>query len=293
MVINMYGAMIHYYFFNDLVSKLDSNILQKMDYDDNLIFNIANFNTSPSFYKIFNLFKGDKYKIQNKFDNNEYNSFIVDCIINLQKENDYKKLLFLYGMVSHRILNNYIYPYIYTLKSDEYSFNRALNMLDFYLSKWNSFDVTKESIYKKFSEAFTYYDYMDELIRNPMVKDFKLMSSQEYFKKCYKNKKKFYKKFAKVKYKSIYLSLVALLYHKNGLSPKEFPYKDRIDTRLLNKKKEFFKIGDKEYNDTFEEMIQKAQKEALNTISAINSYLFSNNDVKIRKIYNIPETKKL
>ena len=285
--------MIHYFFFKDVISKLDSNIQNSLDYDDNLIFNFANFNTTPSFYKLFNLFKNDKYKIQNYFDSNEFNSFIVDSIINLQKDNDYKKLLFLYGMVSHRILNNYLYPYVHALKSNEYSFNIALNMLDFYYSKYNGFDVKKESIYKKFPDSFIYYDYMDELIRNPLIKNFKLMSSKEYFIRCYKKKKKFYKKYAKVRYKIIYLSIISIFYHKHGITPKEFPYKDRIDTKLLNKKKDYFKIGEKDYNDTFEEIIQKALKETTSTIQAINSYLFSNNDTKIRKIFNIPETKKL
>lgn len=293
MVIKVNAVMIHYYFFKDVVSKLDLNIQTCLDYDDNLIFNLANFNTTPSFYKLFNLYKNDKYKIQNYFDGNDFNSFIVDCIINLQKDNDYKKLLFLYAMVSHKILNNYLYPYIHALKSNDYSFNIALNMLDFYYSKWHGYDITKESIYKTFQNSFIYYDYMDELIRNPLIKNFKLMSSQAYFNRCYKKKKKFYKKYAKVRFKIIYLSLLSIFYLKHGITPKEFPYKDKLDTKLLNKKKEYFKIGEKEYNDTVEEIIQKALKETISTIQAINSYLFSNNDTKIRKIFNIPETKKL
>ena len=56
----MYGVMLHYYFFKDVVENLDNSIKSKLDYNDDLLFNLANFNTTPAFYKLFNLFKNDK-----------------------------------------------------------------------------------------------------------------------------------------------------------------------------------------------------------------------------------------
>ena len=289
----MYGAMLHYYFFKDLVDNLDKQIKENLEYDDSLLFNLANFNSTPSFYKLFNLLKDDKYAIQDYFDKDSFNSIIIESAINLQKNNNYNQLLFLYGMISHKILNDYLYPYINALKPNITSFNTALNMLDFYYAKRNEFDVTKESIYIKFNTSFKYYDYMDELIRFPMVKVCKLMSSNTYFTKCYKRKKKFYKRFAIVKYRSFWLRFTSLFYLKNGIKPKDFPYKKNIDSSLLNMKRVEYKIGDQIYNDNLDEIINKALKESLSIIKAINSYLFENNESKFRKIYNISPNKKL
>ena len=289
----MYGAMLHYYFFKDVVEKLDNSIKSKLEYDDNLIFNFANFNTSSLFYKIFNPFKNDKYNIQNYFDKDTFNSIIIDSAISIQKNNDFNKLLFLYGMIAHKTLNDYLYPYVNALKSNTYSFNDALNMLDFYSAKRNGLDITKESIYKIFKDSFQYYDYMDEVIRFPMIKTCKLMSSFTYFTKCYKRKRKFYKKYARAKYRIVWIKFISIFYRKHSLSPKEFIYKKKIDTNLLNVKKVEFKIGEKIYNDNLDELINKAVKESLNIIRAVNSYLFDNNDKKLRQIYNIPQTKKL
>lgn len=289
----MYGAMIHYYFFKDVIENLDNSVKTKLEYDDNLIFNFANFNSSPSFYKLFNFIKNDKYSVQDYFDKEDCNSIIVESAINLEKNNDYKKLLFLYGMIAHKTLNNYLYPYINSLKSNTYSFNTGLNMIDFYYSKRNGMDVTKESIYKKFKDSFVYYDYMDELIRYPMVKICKLMASETYFTKCYKRKKKFYKKFAKVKYKIVWLKFISLFFHKNGIAPKEFPYRKNVDTNLLNMKKIEFQLGENIYNDNIDELINKALKDTLNRIKAVNDYLFSHVDKNFRKIYNISLEKKL
>ena len=58
-------------------------------------------------------------------------------------------------------------------------------------------------------------------------------------------------------------------------------------------KKDHYKIGEREYCDSLDEILKNALKDSLTIISAINSYLFDNNDQKIRKIYNIPEEKKL
>ncbi len=289
----MNGAMIHYYFYKDVLDKLDNEIKEKMDFNESLLFNYANFNSSPTFFKLFNFFKIDKYGMQNNFDGVNFNNFIVDCAVVLNKENKFNQLQFLYGMMAYRILNDYLYPFINTLKSNDYSFNIALNMIDFYFAKRNGFDVTKESIYEKFPDSFIYYDYMDELIRFPLVKNFKLMSSESYFKRCYKKKKKFYKRFAKVKYKAFLLSFYSLFYRRRKILPKEFPYRKKIDTNLLNVKKAYFKIGEFEYNYTIDELVNKALKDAVNKIKALNSYLFDNNENKFRKEFNISEEKKI
>ena len=119
------------------------------------------------------------------------------------------------------------------------------------------------------------------------------MSSESYFTRCYKKKKKFYKRFAKVKYKAFLLSFYSLFYRRRKILPKEFPYRKKIDTNLLNVKKAFFKIGEFEYNYTIDELVNKALKDAVNKIKALNSYLFDNNENKFRKEFNIPEEKKI
>ena len=285
--------MIHYYFFNDLVNRLDNQTKTKLDYDDNLLFNLANFNTSPSFYKLFNISKRDKYKVQEYFDSDDFYSFLVECAINVQKDNDYKKLLFLYAMISHKILSSYLYPYITSLKSNTYTMDVGLNMLDFYFARRHGLDVTKESLYNKFKGGFIYHEYMDELIRYPMIKICKLMSSESYFTKCYKRKKKFYRKYGVVKYKIVWLKFTSLLYRKKGTLPKDFPYKKIIDANLLNVRRKEFILNDKTYNGTIDDLYEKAIKDSIEAIKALNLYLFDNNDKLFRKLFKIPEKKAL
>ncbi len=289
----MNGIMIHYYFFKKVVDNIDKSIMDRIDYSNDLLFNVANFNSTPAFYRLFNLFKGDKYGIYDYFKSPACNDFIIDCTISLQKNNDFNKLFLIYGMLSHKILNDYLYPFINVFKDNTYSFNTALNMLDYYYTKKDGINLTKVSICKLFPNSFTYYDYMDELIRYPIVKNFKLMSSKSYFLRCYKTKKKFYKKYAKVKYKKVLLRMWAFLFRKRVVKPNEYYYKDEIDIKLLNVKKVNYKIGENEYNDSLEELLKKALFDVVNKIKAINSYLIDNNDSKFRKEFKISPEKKL
>ena len=58
-------------------------------------------------------------------------------------------------------------------------------------------------------------------------------------------------------------------------------------------KKIEYQLGENIYNDNLDELINKALKDTLNRIKAVNDYLFGHIDKNFRKIYNISQEKKL
>ena len=184
--------ILNYYFFKKVIDKLDDNIKSNLRYDEDLLLNLSNFKSSPLFFDIYKLKNDRKYNMYENFHSELFDEFLIECAINLEKENSYKKLLLFYGMLTHHVLESQIDPYLNALKSDDYDIRYAENMIDYYYSKKLELDIIKKPLNDKLPQAFLYLDYMDELIHNPMIKVFKLMSSKNYFKKCYKKLRRFY-----------------------------------------------------------------------------------------------------
>lgn len=284
--------ILNYYFFKKVIDKLDDNIKSNLRYDEDLLLNLSNFKSSPLFFDIYKLKNDRKYNMYENFHSELFDEFLIECAINLEKENSYKKLLLFYGMLAHHVLESHIDPYLNALKSDDYDIRYAENMIDYYYSKKLELDIIKKPLNDKFPQAFLYLDYMDELIHNPMIKVFKLMSSKNYFKKCYKKLRRFYSSSKMSLIKRMNYPLWDL-FRKNKIKAKSFYYRDDIDTKLLNMEKNEYQIGENTYNYSLDEVINIALDDVLERINAFNLYLFETNDKKLRKLYNIDELKKM
>lgn len=268
----MDALLLEYYQFKDLFEKLPNLINEKFEYDDSLLLTLLSFKTSPLFYS-----KNDKYDLYNKFNSNKFNDFIIECAISLSINNDYEKLLFLYGMIISDTTINYLRQYLEQIVP-EYPINEAINMIDSIIADKNEINI-KDSLLDKYPEAFNYYTYMDKLVHRPLVRIFSFFGSTNYFKRAYKKMKKFYKSKTKKKIFKI---------EKN-----ETKYSDTYSTKIFNKDKNEFKLDDKIYKFEFNDLMDFINDKIYKKINALNAYLFDNYKDNFIKEFNILDDKKI
>lgn len=292
----MKGSMIEYYFFKDILRSLDQSLKNDFILNDSNIFNMATFINIGYYYR-YNSLKKDNIKLSIKLENNEnFNKFIIECIIDANLHYNPNKLMLIYGMVSSHILKTYLIPFLELKINDNQNIDDLLGMIDYiYTKKYDSFDLTKIKINKIFSMAFNYDEYMYELINYPIIKVFKCFISNNYLIKCYKKKKKFYSFYnsSLKSLKMILLSFKNIRFKKKKYDLKNNFYTNKIDTTLLKKDKQKIIINNNEYNLSLDDAINKAKEDTINSINAIHEYVLSNKDKNIRKIFNIDNDKKL
>lgn len=286
----MYYPLTHYYFLKKINEKLNSLVINNIEITDDLTFNAANFNNTTYFYKLIS-FGRDKYNIAEKYEEG-FNSFIADCLLNINKNNDFNALYFIYGMVSTHILDSYLKQLTDAFKNEKLNYLTASNMGDYYIGKINDIDLCKTTIYKEFKNSFEYPDYLDDLIHSACIRNFKLMASNNYFKKAYKRKKAFYKRYTKASILTPFLWLGYIIKFKK-IKFSQFRHRENINFDILNTKKLQYKLNGTTVNYTFNEVINAAYDEALNVISKIDDYVFNNKDKGIREYFNIPKDKEM
>lgn len=270
----MNAPYLHYSFFKKVTEGIPNYIKKEIEYDDDLIFNLSGFNDIGYYYSLKS-FK-DKYNFSDSL-KEKFDEFIVECIIKLSKENDYESLYFLYAMISNNVIDKYLNQYVDSVKGNKLRKEKLYKMIDFSIASKDNFDIKNNNLYKRFKKSFNYYKYMDNLIHEPCIGTLKFLASTEYFKRCYKKKKKFYKSFTNYNIRYPYHKFISLLFRtKKNIN--DFIMKDNRNIDLIL-------ISDKTIN--------KALDEVLEYIEAINEYLFDLKESNLRKLFNIKKEKKL
>ena len=288
----MHGVMLNYYLYSNIINELPNQLDDKKGISKDLLFNFANFNTTPWFYHGFH--KKDKYDLYNKLNSDKFNDFYVDTLIELKKDLSYEKVLFIYGIYINHYFMNKIYAYINALKHKNTNIYEALNMLDYYISnKYYNIDLKKTNLRMYFEDGFNYYPYMDKLIHNPLLKEFDIFLSKNYLIKCYKKKRNFYDFCTKSHFgfKRLFFKIGGVFRHNKNT--KYYFYQNKIDTYLLNIVKKEYIIDDNKYKYTFEEYLNYIKKEILKNLSDINDYIFNDKDKKLRKLFDIKNERIL
>lgn len=169
---------LNYYLYKRILNNLDEYIKNKIEDNDINILNFITFKYIPNYYS-----KKDKYNLKEGFSSEKFNDFIVECAINLDKENDFYNLLFLYSLIisdtSFKLLNQN------NINKDD---------IDYYISK--KYDIKFDiDFYKNNNKKlYKYNEKMHELVSNPLVRIFDLFNSYYYFVNGYKKYKKKFKK---------------------------------------------------------------------------------------------------
>lgn len=278
----MKSVYLNYYFFKDVVSNIKESILQEFIFDDSLMFNFSNFVNMPYFAYAYNIIRKDKYNLYEKL-NNQFDDFFIDCIIQLNMKNDYKRLFFMYALISTKTLHDYLDPYINKYKEPEETIDDVYNMLDYYFAYTENFDLTKEPLFTKFPDAYSYYNYVDDLVHYPIVKNYHIMASKNYLIKAYKRFYIYCKYDSSDSSKSFTHNLFDKLFRR-GLKHKQyFLYTSKLNTSILDRKQD----------DNLNQLLKLAKEQTLLKINAMNDYLFTKNTKLFRKTFNIPESKTI
>lgn len=292
----MEGAMLEYYFFKEALARLNDSEKKDFISNDSTIFNYATFLDIGKYYR-YNSLKKDKIKLIEKLDNiDDFPKFLTECLIEVNIHFLPEKLMLLYAMSSFYILKLRIYPYLKTKVDADESLDEILKMLDYSLSKkFDSWELNKIKITKKFPDGFCYNPNMYQVIHYPLIKIYKLFISENYFKKCYKKKKRFYSFYNSSFYifKLPYLKLIGMRLKNKRKNLTSYFYSNKIDTTILNKGRKPYSINNKEYKYTLDEQIELALREATNLNRAIYQYVMFNKDKDIRKLLKIDNNKKL
>lgn len=275
-------AMTQYYFLKDIINSLPLNVKNNLKYNNSLLFNVATFNDCGIFYKLFNPIKKDKYKINDKINSQLFNDFIIECSYQCKKNDNYKQLLFLYGIITNHILKENIDKYLSIRLNKKLTYDKACNIIDCYYAKLNdNLDLTKVAITDYFKDGFKYTDYMENMIHNPCIKVFSFFCTKTYFSHSLKIKKLYYKYFtrSKTKIKLFPYKIYDLIFNHRG-KPKatSYIYTKKIDANLFNFNKKPYLINDITYNNSLDDVINDAKGQALEIIKSLNSYIFYDKD---------------
>ena len=164
------------------------------------------------------------------------------------------------------------------------SLDEVFNMLDYYYAYQDGIDLTKEPLYKIFNNSYTYYDYVDNLIHYPLIKEYQFLASKQYFVKAYKRFYIYAKYDSASKIKRIDNKVFDFLFRKNQKHKQLFIYKNKLNTSILDRRSK---------EDNINNIFKKAKQETIDRINAMNDYLFTKNTKLFKKKFNIPEDKKI
>lgn len=295
----MNGIMCRYYILKKYLKQIPDDILSSNEITDDILFNYADFLSTPLFYKRNP--RRDKYHIYETINKENFNSFFIETLISASKyvarceEFPYDALIFIYALILYHLEDEILIPYMEQNKSDNTDIYEALNMLDFYYSsKIDGVDLRKTNLTLKYEKGFEYQEMMENIIHQPIVKCCKLLETNNYFLRAYKRKAHFYNYYTKSKFglKKLYIYAYVKI-SKNGLRRFAF-YRKEIDTRLLNIAKNEFEISNNKMNYSLEEMINKYLfNKFLEYSDAISDYLIDGRNKKIKKLLNISSEKKM
>ena len=288
-------TMLYYYNLKNLIDKLPSNVTKSMDLSNDSIFNAATFPDLGRFYTQ-NLIKKDKYAINKKIDSDKFKEFLFECSQVFKSNANPNQLIFIYGLVNHHYLKKNIDEYLTPRINKLNSYDYLTNMIDYYFTKVNdSYDLSKDTLYKKFPNAFTYTESMDDLIKNPLIKVFSFFGSKEYFTKAMLHKKRYYKSFAKRSiFKYIPYKIYDIVFNRRGKpKAKNYHYNNKVDKKILNFQNKPYLVGDETFKYNVKEVLEIALKESLELIKIINSFFFNNEEKEYRKFFNIEKDQKI
>ena len=289
----MFLEFSKYYFIKSSLKKLPKAITDGFSLNDDLILSLASFNTLGGYYRILNPFIRDSYRLDIKLmDENIFNKFMLECLYIIKREDKMDKLLFFYAMILNYIHDKHLISYINAIKDPKLSLGSSMNMIDFYLAqKYDDLDLSRENLYKKYPKAFKLPAYAIELVHQPLLKVCMQFSSPSMLDKCSKRRAFIYRFMVKPNWvnKAILSTHDFIFRFKDKYRLKDLLYLKKLDTRLLNLSKNEYEIDGIKYNNTLDDVIGEAKREAILKLNALNDYLFNNHDKQLRREFNISD----
>lgn len=305
--INMAGTITHAYFALDLYERLSIRSKELlMDKKEDLKLFAQNTDVL-FFYNITNFKKGKKTRDfginSQKVKVYEFFSTLVNYIKYNNHHYNPQVMAYLYGMISHYVLDSTVHPFIiyktgnFDKKNKEtYKYNHLHNEIESYLD--NYMIKIREGINPQKFKCYNYCFNVD-ILNNDLIEVmdftykevFGIKDFHKYYVKSYKQMKFFYRLFRydPIGYKKVFYHLVDLI------SPKYFLRKVPLSYHISEKgKKKFLNLEHKRWynptdkrtksNESYIELYTKALSKTTEMIKQINQYIYYDKKIDLKKV---------
>lgn len=303
----MPSTVTHSYFIMDVYDKLPINrkIFLKNEKEKLKVF--AQSLDPLNFYTSFNLKKGKSVRnFAYHFHTKKTSEYII-TLINYIKYNYYSDnpevMAFLYGMISHYVLDSTIHPYIYykTGKFDKknkstYKYNSKHHELETIIDK--HMIVIREnkapSKYKHYKYSFNLKEYdnnLKEIINFTFKETYNIKKIDDILLKSIKNMKLVFKVFRydPYKYKEIIYKFIDFILPNSipKISFLSYNYKTNKYKNYLNSTHNNWNYPTqkrKKYNYSFIDLYIISLHKTLNIIKEIDAYIYKDKKINLNKI---------
>lgn len=291
----MASTATHTFFILDVYDKLDTKT-KKLLIDDKNMLKIASQGMDPFFfYKIMTPWKGKRMREFGEYFHDNYTYEFFETLINYIKYNGYARssqvMAFLYGMLSHYILDSNIHPYViyktgifnkkdkesykYNMKHEEFE-----SMLDNYLiSLRYNIKPWKFKVHSFCFENIEFSSILKEVIDFSYNQTFGIRNMSKFYKKAIKEMNKFFIIFRYDKYgvKKYFYKTVDKLSPKSFRRKMPLSYNMKLDYSLFNlEHNKWYNPTSKKIKDNSSviDIYTKSVFECVKLINDINLYIY-------------------
>jgi len=303
----MPSSMTHSYFMQDVYNKLDNSIKNKIILED-----AKTFAQGPDIFYFYNMCfgrKSSKYRkkgnYMHKHNVNLYFGNMINYIKDNNLENNTQCLSFLYGSITHFVLDLVVHPFVFYKtgvfikgNNSTYKYSGLHQEMEYYLDAYMIFQNEKKE-----AKDFKMYKYL--LNNNKLSKDtlnlignvindtYGYEDMGKIYEKCIKDMKRFYRLFNYDHFgiKKLGYGLV------DYITPKRFIRKKKFSFYLThNSKRHYLNLEKNEWNHPFDlyetynysfiELYVIALDKACSIINEVNK-LLSNDRIDNEKIDSI------
>lgn len=275
---------VRYYLLKDSLRFINSNITYMQDTSNQALFKYALFYDVNLFYKLLNPFKIDAYQISNKI-NNQFYSFLKECINNAYFHADLSEQLFCYYLLISYVAENYLKDYISAFSTKKKKKSHIEAMIEtYFFNKNEKLKLYKTNIADYFFDSFELSDNDIALLEKPIKRQFGFFCTKNYYLECYQAARFYFDHLATSKAalkKPFFFFYDLVLNHRKAKhKAKTFLYPKRLDTTILNLTKKEYTLKDDVVNYTLDELYQEILKESRRACDALNSYFTGSQNLK-------------
>ena len=301
----MAGTITHAYFSLDLYDKLSIRSKELLVDQKESLKVFSQSTDVLFFYNLVSLKKGKKIRDFGVFTQKAKSYEFFSTLINYIKYNDLiynpEVIAYLYGMLSHYVLDSTIHPYIiyqtgvFNKKAkNTYKYNMLHEQLETYID--NYFISIREGIKPNKFKCYKYCFKIDDLDKDLVeVIDFTykqvfgIDSFHKYYLKSIKQMKSFYKVFRydPIGIKKIFYNLIDLICPRNMLRKSPLSYKMKSMKDYLNLEHNiWYNPTDKKIksNESVIELYTKALDKTANMINEINQFFYYDKRINLEKV---------
>ena len=294
----MPSIITHHIFAERILKKIDKNIKELFIQEKDIYLTFAQ-SHDYLFYYVFDIKKGKEirnlghYAHKNK--TQQYFLNIIKYIKDNNLQQNEQALAYLYGSLTHYILDTTCHPYIFyktgTYNTDDKNTNK-------YHGEHTHIEKDLDSIYykKEYNKEYKYCNVSKEIIKKTTFSHILNNIIDFAYEKTYNKQhiSTYYNK--SIKHARIIYSLVVndrlglkrLLYKIiDKITNRKFGYLEGYSTHLkpnmnfLNNEKKIWNhpcIKEEKYNYSFDDLLKLSEEKCINIIEEIHNYLTNNND---------------